>query len=106
METTKEKNPKKDVKIWQKARERENQVLQKNQLNSSASSTTIAAIEEPIVETRKAGLIEKLDRAYQYFFEIEEYEVGDPEPSVRKVLPGLVFLTEMQDKPTQELLGG
>ena len=91
METTKEKNPKKDVKIWKKVRERENQVLQMNHLNSSASSTTISVIEEPIIETRKAGLIEKLARAYQHFSEIEEAKGGDPKPRVCKLLSGLGF---------------
>ena len=62
-------------------------------MNTSAASTTIYAIAEPIIETRTASLIEKLARAYQHFSEIEEDEGGDPEPSARKVLPGLGLST-------------
>ena len=69
------------------------QGLQKNQLNTSAAYTTIYAIAEPIIETRKAILKEKLARAYQHFSDIEQYQGGDPKPSARKVLPGLGFLT-------------
>ena len=106
MEKTKENNPKRDWKVRKNLRERKKKGLQKMRLNTSTASTMLAAIEEPIIETRKASLAEKLDRDYQHFSDIEEAEGGDPEPKERKVLSGLVFLAEIQYKLMQELSGG
>jgi len=57
-------------------------------------------------EQKKAKLTEKLGKAYERLAMIEEAEGGDPEPKARKVLAGLGFTPEMQDKPTKELSGG
>jgi ATPase subunit of ABC transporter with duplicated ATPase domains len=57
-------------------------------------------------EQKKAKLTEKLGKAYERLAMIEEVEGGDPEPKARKVLAGLGFTPEMQDKPTMELSGG
>ena len=75
-------------------------------MNTSAASTGIYAIAEPIIETCEVSLSEKLAWAYQHFSEIEEDEGGDTEPRACKVLSGLGSLTEMQDKLTLELLCG
>ena len=95
METTKDKKPKKCGKGRQKLQERKNQGLQKERLYTSAASTTISAITEPIIE--------KLARAYQHLSDLEESKGVDPEPRAHKVLSGLGFLTEIQDKPMQEI---
>ena len=70
METTKQNKPKKDGKGWQKLQEIKNRGLQKKRLNTSAASTTIYDIEEPIIETCRVGLTEKLARSYQHFSDI------------------------------------
>jgi ATPase subunit of ABC transporter with duplicated ATPase domains len=57
-------------------------------------------------EEQKQKLTEKLGRAYERLAHIEQEEGGDPEPRARKVLAGLGFSEEMQNKPTQELSGG
>jgi ATPase subunit of ABC transporter with duplicated ATPase domains len=57
-------------------------------------------------EQKKAKLTEKLGKAYERLAMIEEVEGGDPEPKARKILAGLGFTPEMQDKPTMELSGG
>ena len=75
-------------------------------MNTSAASTTIAAIAEPIIETRRTSLKDKLARSYQNFYDIEEDKGGYPELRARKVLYGLGFLTEIQDKLTQEISCG
>ena len=56
-------------------------------------------------EDRKKMLNAKLAEAYERLACIEQEE-GDPEPRARKVLSGLGFSTEMQNKPTIELSGG
>ena len=67
MYTTKYKRPKKDGKGRKKLRERKKQGLQNKRLNTSAASTTISAIAEPIIETRKASLTDKLAQDYHHF---------------------------------------
>ena len=93
METTKEKNPKKDGKGWQKLGERKNQLIHKKRLNTYETSTTISDISEPSIETLKDILTEKLARAYQHFSEIEDSKGGDPEPMERKLMSGLALST-------------
>ena len=78
METTKQNKPKKDGKGWQKLQEIKNRGLQKKRLNTYTASNTISFIAEPIIETRKASLIEKLYCAYQHLYDIEEAEGVDP----------------------------
>lgn len=73
----------------------------KAQDNSSASK-----VKKENVEAQKNKLSEKLGKAYQKLAEIEELEGGDPEPKARKVLSGMGFSEEMQNKPTSELSGG
>lgn len=58
------------------------------------------------MEHQKNKLSEKLANAYQRLAQVEEEEGGDPEPRARKVLSGLGFSQEMQNKPTCELSGG
>ena len=58
------------MKGQKKLQERKNQGLQKKLLNKSAASTTIYDIEEPIIETCRVGLTEKLARSYQHFSDI------------------------------------
>lgn len=58
------------------------------------------------IESQKLKLSEKLGKAYQRLAQIEEEQGGDPEPRARKVLSGLGFSTEMQDRKTSELSGG
>lgn len=57
-------------------------------------------------ETKRTQLNEQLGMAYQRMAQLEEEEGGDPEPRARKVLSGLGFSPEMQDKATQDLSGG
>jgi len=57
-------------------------------------------------EDQRSNLAEKLGKAYERLAQIEQDDGGDPEPRARKVLAGLGFSTEMQDKPTSELSGG
>ena len=58
------------------------------------------------IETQRTILSHKLSKAYVRLAQIEEIEGGDPEPRARKVLAGLGFSADMQDKPTSELSGG
>jgi len=58
------------------------------------------------IESKRTALNQKLSRGYLRLAQIEELEGGDPEPRARKVLAGLGFSPEMQDKPTSELSGG
>ena len=101
MQTTKYKRPKKYGKGRKKLRKRKKQGLQRKRLNTSAASTVIDAIAEPSIETRKVSLKEKLARSYQHFSDTEEAEGEDPEPRVCKVLHGLGFSTEIEDKLTR-----
>jgi ATPase subunit of ABC transporter with duplicated ATPase domains len=57
-------------------------------------------------EERRKKLREQLVKAHNRMSEIEMLEGGDPEPRARKVLAGLGFTKEMQEKPTSALSGG
>ena len=72
MDTTKEKKANKYGKDKKKLQERKKQGPQNKQLNTSSASTTIAAILEPSIDTRKTSFTEKLARSYQNFSDIEE----------------------------------
>ena len=58
------------------------------------------------IDTQRTILSHKLAKAYVRLAQIEEIEGGDPEPRARKVLAGLGFSADMQDKPTSQLSGG
>ena len=89
----------KEKKNRQKLRDRKRQ-------NIAAKATKKDNAHEESKEEKKTKLTEKLGRAYERLAQIEEEEGGDPEPRARKVLHGLGFTEEMQDKPTRELSGG
>jgi ATP-binding cassette subfamily F protein 3 len=99
-----EKDSKKESKGRQKLRDRKKLNMQKA-ARQAAASTTAAQVQESKEEKRKQ-LNAKLALAYERLGQIEEEEGGDPEPRARKVLAGLGFTTDMQDKPTSELSGG
>uniref|UniRef100_A0A7S4ABI0 ABC transporter domain-containing protein n=2 Tax=Pseudo-nitzschia australis TaxID=44445 RepID=A0A7S4ABI0_9STRA len=76
--------------------------------NKSATNNTadVSTMSESQKDDRRKKLREQLVRAHQRMSEIEQLEGGDPEPRARKVLAGLGFTKEMQDKPTSALSGG
>ena len=80
--------------------------MQKAAKAKAAAAVQSTVNQEEAREAKKAQLIEKLAKAYERMGQIEEEEGGDPEPRARKVLAGLGFSKEMQDKPTSELSGG
>ena len=90
-----------DKKNRQKLRDRKRQ-----NMAVKATKKSTHNLQEESKEQKKAKLSEKLGKAYERLAMIEEEEGGDPEPKARKVLAGLGFTPEMQDKPTQELSGG
>lgn len=95
----------KGSKARQKLRDRKKQT----QKNSAAVAAAKKAVPTPVtesIEDQRTYWSEKLSKAYVRLAQIEELEGGDPEPRARKVLAGLGFSTEMQDKPTTELSGG
>lgn len=67
---------------------------------------TVKKMKKENVEYQKTRISEKLTKAYAKLNEIEELEGGDPEPRARKVLSGMGFSTEMQDRKTKEMSGG
>eukprot|EP00980_Cylindrotheca_fusiformis_P028778 scaffold22642_cov134-Cylindrotheca_fusiformis.AAC.33 len=93
---------KSESKSRQRLRERKKQSVQKVAKKAAAST---AVVKESREERRK-HLNEKLIQAHNRLGEIEAEEGGDPEPRARKVLAGLGFSLEMQDKKTEELSGG
>jgi ABC-type dipeptide/oligopeptide/nickel transport system ATPase subunit len=110
----KEKNdsdgkPEEVSKAKQNMRERKRNNINSKKAASAkvaTTSTKSTSKKEAPKEVKQAHLNEKLALAYQRLAEIEEEEGGDPEPRARKVLAGLGFSEEMQNKPTQELSGG
>lgn len=93
---------KKESKGRQRLRDRKKQNIQKVAKKAAASTTAVKETKEE----RRKQLHEKLVQAHNRLGEIEAEEGGDPEPRARKVLAGLGFTKEMQDKRTQELSGG
>jgi len=93
----------------QKLRDRKKQNQQKAAKAKLAASGAGKEIEEKnakFIEDQKSKLAGKLAKAYQKLAQIEEEDGSDPEPRARKVLSGLGFSQEMQNKPTSELSGG
>ena len=74
--------------------------------DSTKTTTETAAEIEANKEERRKKLRQQLVGAHNRLSEIESVEGGDPEPRARKVLAGLGFTPEMQDKPTSALSGG
>lgn len=93
---------KKESKGRQRLRDRKKQNIQKQARKTAATTSKV----QESKEDRRNHLNEKLVQAHTRLGEIEAEEGGDPEPRARKVLAGLGFSKEMQDKPTQELSGG
>ena len=90
----------------QKLIEKKKARLEKAARAKAQSNKTAMKLKKGNVEAQKNKLTEKLGKAYQKLAEIEEEEGGDPEPRARKVLSGMGFSEEMQDKPTSQLSGG
>jgi ABC-type dipeptide/oligopeptide/nickel transport system ATPase subunit len=93
----------------QKLRDRKRATAQKTareKAAASVSSSRDTVKDKEAVEQKRAKLNEKLALAYQRMAQIEDDEGGDPEPRARKVLAGLGFSDDMQNKPTDELSGG
>jgi ABC-type dipeptide/oligopeptide/nickel transport system ATPase subunit len=90
-------------KSRQKLREKKKQNLQ---TAATAKATVSIKNDNKDIESKKIKLSEKLAKAYQRLAQIEEEEGSDPDPRARKVLSGLGFSQEMQNKPTRELSGG
>jgi ATP-binding cassette subfamily F protein 3 len=101
-EATTASTNKKESKGKQRLRDRKKQNVQKD---AKKAALTTAEVKEN-KEKRRKELHEKLIQAHNRLGEIEAEEGGDPEPRARKVLAGLGFTKEMQEKPTQELSGG
>lgn len=72
----------------------------------SAEEVGASAVTEAAKDARRQKLREQLVKAHHRLSEVEQLEGGDPEPRARKVLAGLGFTKEMQDKPTSALSGG
>mmetsp|Transcript_12990 Transcript_12990/g.28302 ORF Transcript_12990/g.28302 Transcript_12990/m.28302 type:complete len:591 (+) Transcript_12990:1-1773(+) len=92
---------KKLSKSKQKLKDRKRKTSAAKKIQSKKTSVDSAEL----AEDRRKMLNVKLADAYERLAQIEQEE-GDPEPRARKVLNGLGFSTEMQDKPTSELSGG
>ena len=90
----------------QKLRDRKMKNMKKAAKEKAEASSAVQKTKEESIEAKKTRLNEKLIVAYERMNQIEEEEGGNPEPRARKVLSGLGFSTEMQDKPTKELSGG
>ena len=101
-EKSQQATKKKDNKAKQRLRDRKKQNIKKEAKKAADNNTKVKETKEE----RRKNLNEKLVQAHQRLGEIEAEEGGDPEPRARKVLAGLGFSKDMQDKPTQELSGG
>mmetsp|Transcript_26430 Transcript_26430/g.62074 ORF Transcript_26430/g.62074 Transcript_26430/m.62074 type:complete len:890 (-) Transcript_26430:2931-5600(-) len=75
-------------------------------VKKKSAEIDVSAMTEEKKEERRKHLRQQLVRAHNRLGEIEQLEGGDPEPRARKVLAGLGFTREMQDKPTSALSGG
>ena len=104
--TTIGKKVKGSSKGRQKLLEKKKARLEKAARAKAKQNKTAVKIRKVNIEDQKNKLTEKLGKAYQQLAEIEEEEGGDPEPRARKVLNGMGFSEEMQDKPTSQLSGG
>lgn len=90
----------------QKLAEKKKARLEKAARAKAKENKTAVNIKKVNIEAQKNKLTDKLGQAYQKLAEIEEEEGGDPEPRARKVLSGMGFSDEMQNKPTSQLSGG
>ncbi len=80
--------------------------LKKGAKAKKAIAVDLSVMSEAKKEERRKKLREQLVRAHNRLSEIEQLEGGDPEPRARKVLAGLGFTKDMQEKPTSALSGG
>eukprot|EP00537_Pseudo-nitzschia_pungens_P019192 CAMPEP_0172411862 /NCGR_PEP_ID=MMETSP1061-20121228/77609_1 /TAXON_ID=37318 /ORGANISM="Pseudo-nitzschia pungens, Strain cf. pungens" /LENGTH=908 /DNA_ID=CAMNT_0013148077 /DNA_START=193 /DNA_END=2919 /DNA_ORIENTATION=- len=78
----------------------------KKNKTATTATTDVSAMTDGQKEERRKKLRQQLVTAHQRMSEIEQLDGGDPEPRARKVLAGLGFTKEMQDKPTSALSGG
>ncbi len=101
-----ESGGKKMSKGKQKLLEKKKARLEKAARKKAEASRGTQNLKAKNTEYQKNKLTEKLGKAYEKLAEIEEIEGGDPEPRARKVLAGMGFSEEMQNKPTSELSGG
>ena len=90
----------------QKLADKKKARLEKAAREKAQDNSSTSKVKKENIEAQKNKLSEKLGKAYQKLAEIEELEGGDPEPKARKVLSGMGFSEEMQNKPTSELSGG
>eukprot|EP00559_Dactyliosolen_fragilissimus_P005911 CAMPEP_0184861498 /NCGR_PEP_ID=MMETSP0580-20130426/6172_1 /TAXON_ID=1118495 /ORGANISM="Dactyliosolen fragilissimus" /LENGTH=875 /DNA_ID=CAMNT_0027359019 /DNA_START=64 /DNA_END=2691 /DNA_ORIENTATION=+ len=90
----------------QKLAEKKKSRMERAAREKAKINKTAIKIKQENIEARKDKLTEKLGVAYQKLAEIEQEEGGDPEPRARKVLNGMGFSEEMQNKPTSQLSGG
>lgn len=74
--------------------------------NKTKNDGTASRIKKENIEMKRSKLSEKLGKAYLKLAEIEEADGGDPEHRARKVLSGMGFSEEMQNKATSQLSGG
>lgn len=96
-----------DVKKKGKRRERKKpKSLNKTQQKTLVGKENSKGETTETVEQKKSKLATRLAKAYERLAQIDEEDGGDPESRVRKLLFGLGFTTEMQDKVTQQLSGG
>jgi ABC-type dipeptide/oligopeptide/nickel transport system ATPase component len=96
----------KEPKGKQKLRDRKRNTIKNAAREKAAVSVKAGTRTKEELDLKRSKLNEKLALAYQRMAQIEEEEGGDPEPRARKVLAGLGFSEEMQNKPTDELSGG
>lgn len=101
-ESKKTQEKKKESKGRQRLRDRKKQSVQQKAKKNALSATKVKETKEE----RRKQLNQKLIQAHTRLGEIEADEGGDPEPRARKVLSGLGFSKDMQDKPTSALSGG
>jgi len=97
---------KKSSKSRDKLLARKKEKMRKAARDKVNANTTVTKAKKQNIEDQKAKLSEKLGKAYEKLAALEEEEGGNPEPRARKVLSGMGFSTEMQDKSTSELSGG
>ena len=102
----KESKTKPNSKGRQKLLDRKKEKMRKAARSKVSGSKVVTKAKQKNVEYQKNKLSDKLGKAYQKLAEIEEEEGGDPKPKAIKILTGMGFSEEMQNKPTEELSGG
>jgi ABC-type dipeptide/oligopeptide/nickel transport system ATPase subunit len=93
-------------KSRQKLAERRKARLAMTARDKTKNDGTASKLKKENIEIKRSKLSEKLGKAYMKLAELEEADGGDPEYRARKVLSGMGFSDEMQNKPTSQLSGG